>query len=110
MYPDATNSVDCFTQSCTEEEEFRKYWGAATFPASVRSSISPTPRRFCDLGNAARRECRMYKGGTGYGTGYHGYWVKTITQVNAHFGGWSDVEQFSAELHRWGMATCRTSH
>ena len=27
MYPDATNSVDCFTQSCTEEEEFRKYWG-----------------------------------------------------------------------------------
>ena len=27
IYPDATNSVDCFTQSCTEEEEFRKYWG-----------------------------------------------------------------------------------
>jgi len=21
MYPDATNSVDCFTQSCTEEEQ-----------------------------------------------------------------------------------------
>jgi cyclomaltodextrin glucanotransferase len=27
IYPDATNSVDCFTQTCTEEEEFRKYWG-----------------------------------------------------------------------------------
>jgi hypothetical protein len=27
IYPDATNSVDCFTQSCTEDEQFRKYWG-----------------------------------------------------------------------------------
>jgi cyclomaltodextrin glucanotransferase len=45
----------------------------------------------------------MYEGGTGYGTGYHGYWVQNYYQVNAHFGSWSDVEQFSAELHNRGM-------
>jgi hypothetical protein len=27
LFPDATNSVDCFTETCSEEEEFRKYWG-----------------------------------------------------------------------------------
>jgi glycosidase len=26
-YPSATNTVNCFVQSCTQEEEFRKYWG-----------------------------------------------------------------------------------
>jgi len=27
LFPNATNSIDCFTQTCSEEEEFRKYWG-----------------------------------------------------------------------------------
>lgn len=26
-YPDATNSVNCFVVSCTQETEFRSYWG-----------------------------------------------------------------------------------
>lgn len=26
-YPDATNSVDCFSVQCPEEEQWRKYWG-----------------------------------------------------------------------------------
>ena len=103
MYPDATNSVDCFTQSCTEEEEFRKYWGGDIPGISEKldylqrlgaSAIWVTP---------LAENVRMYEGGTGYGTGYHGYWVQNYYQVNAHFGGWSDVEQFSAELHNRGM-------
>ena len=104
MYPDATNSVDCFTQSCTEEEEFRKYWGGDIPGISEKldylqrlgaSAIWVTP---------LAENVRMYEGGTGYGTGYHGYWVQNYYQVNAHFGGWSDVEQFSAELHNQGDA------
>ena len=27
LFADATNSVDCFTEGCMQEEEFRKYWG-----------------------------------------------------------------------------------
>src|ERR1700752_1406241 len=27
QHPFATNSVNCFVESCTEEEEFRRYWG-----------------------------------------------------------------------------------
>jgi alpha-amylase len=44
-----------------------------------------------------------YEGGTGYGTGYHGYWVQNYYRVNAHFGSWSDVEQLSGNLHDNGM-------
>ena len=94
-YPDATNSVDCFTQSCTEEEEFRKYWGGDI------PGIEEKLDYLQHLGASAiwvtplAENVRMYKGGTGYGTGYHGYWVQNYYQVNAHFGGWSNVEQFS---------------
>jgi glycosidase len=49
----------------------------------------------------------MYEGGTGYGTGYHGYWVQNYYQVNAHFGSWSDVEELSAELHNVISRTLR---
>ena len=27
QYPSATNSINCFVQTCAQEEEFRKYWG-----------------------------------------------------------------------------------
>jgi len=76
MYPDATNSVDCFTQSCTEEEEFRKYWGGDIPGISEKldyvqrlgvSAIWVTP---------LAENVRMCEGGTGYSTGYHGYWVQ----------------------------------
>jgi cyclomaltodextrin glucanotransferase len=103
MYPDATNSVDCFTQSCTEEEEFRKYWGG-----DIRG-IEEKLDYIQHLGASAiwvtpmMENVRMYEGGTGYGTGYHGYWVQNYYQVNAHFGAWSDVEDFSAQLHNRGM-------
>jgi cyclomaltodextrin glucanotransferase len=26
-YPDATNSVDCFVEVCTQEQQWRSYWG-----------------------------------------------------------------------------------
>jgi cyclomaltodextrin glucanotransferase len=103
MYPDATNSIDCFTQTCTEEEEFRKYWGGDIRGIDERldylqhlgaSAIWVTP---------LAENVRMYEGGTGYGTGYHGYWVQNYYQVNAHFGSWSDVEELSAELHNRGI-------
>jgi cyclomaltodextrin glucanotransferase len=103
MYPDATNSVDCFAQSCTEEEEFRKYWGG-----DIRG-IEEKLDYIQHLGASAiwvtplAENVRMYEGGTGYGTGYHGYWVQNYYQVNAHFGSWSDVEEFSAQLHSRGM-------
>ena len=103
MYPDATNSVDCFTQGCTEEEEFRKYWGGDI--QGIIEKLGYLQR----LGASAiwvtplAENVRMYEGGTGYGTGYHGYWVQNYYQVNAHFGSWSDVEQFSTELHSHGM-------
>ena len=103
MYPDATNSVDCFTQSCTEEEEFRKYWGG-----DIRG-IEEKLDYLQHLGASAiwvtplAENVRMYEGGTGYGTGYHGYWVQNYYQVNAHFGSWSDVGDFSAQLHNRGM-------
>jgi alpha-amylase len=41
----------------------------------------------------------MYQGGTGYGTGYHGYWVQNYYRANPHFGAWADVEDFSEQLH-----------
>jgi len=103
LFPDATNSVDCFTQGCTEEEEFRKYWGGDI--QGIIEKLDYLER----LGASAiwvtplAENVRMYEGGTGYGTGYHGYWVQNYYQVNAHFGDWPDVESFSSELHNRGM-------
>jgi alpha-amylase len=42
---------------------------------------------------------RAYDPGTGYGTGYHGYWVQNYCRVNAPFGTWDDVDQLSHEMH-----------
>jgi alpha-amylase len=46
---------------------------------------------------------RAYVGGTGYGTGYHGYWVQNYYRVNAHFGNWEDVNHLSQQMHERGM-------
>jgi hypothetical protein len=95
--------VDCFTQTCSQEEEFRKYWGGDV--RGIDEKLDYIER----LGASAiwvtplAENVRMYEGGTGYGTGYHGYWVQNYYQVNPHFGGWTDVEDFSLQLHMRGM-------
>lgn len=102
-FPDATNSVDCFTNSCNTDEEFRKYWGGDLQGLQEKldyiqhlgaSAIWVTP---------LAENVPMYEGGTGYGTGYHGYWVQNYHQVNQHFGDWADVEGLSGDLHARGM-------
>lgn len=102
-YPSATNSVNCFVQSCTEEQQFRSYWGGDI------QGILQKLDYLEDLGMSAiwvtplMENVRAYVGGTGYGTGYHGYWVQNYYRVNAHFGSWDDVEQLSREMHNRGM-------
>lgn len=103
MYPDATNTVNCFVQSCTQEQEFRKYWGG-----DIQGVIQKLDY-LKDLGISAvwvtplMENVRAYVGGTGYGTGYHGYWVQNYYRVNAHFGDWADVNDLSREMHERGM-------
>lgn len=86
-----------------QEEEFRKYWGGDL--RGLEQKLEYLQR----LGASAiwvtplAENVRMYEGGTGYGTGYHGYWVQNYYQVNKHFGDWSDVETLSAQLHARGM-------
>jgi cyclomaltodextrin glucanotransferase len=76
LFPDATNSVDCFTNNCNTDEEFRKYWGGDL--RGLEEKLDYMQR----LGASAiwvtplAENVRMYEGGTGYGTGYHGYWVQ----------------------------------
>ena len=103
LFPDATNSVDCFANSCNTEEEFRKYWGGDLQGLQEKldyiqhlgaSAIWVTP---------LAENVPMYEGGTGYGTGYHGYWVQNYYQVNQHFGDWANVEDLSGDLHARGM-------
>jgi glycosidase len=103
LFPDANNPVDCFTGSCSTEEEFRKYWGGDI--RGIGEKLGYLQR----LGASAiwvtplAENVPMYEGGTGYGTGYHGYWVQNYYQVNPHFGSWQDVENFSGELGSRGM-------
>jgi cyclomaltodextrin glucanotransferase len=102
-YPSATNTIDCFVRACNQEEEFRKYWGG-----DIQGIIQKLDY-LEDLGISAiwvtplMENVRAYVGGTGYGTGYHGYWVQNYYRVNAHFGDWDDVSQLSREMHAKGM-------
>ncbi len=103
QYPDATNAVNCFVEDCDDEIEFRKYWGGDI--AGVIQKLD----YLNDLGVSAvwltplMENVRAYQGGTGYGTGYHGYWVQNYYRVNAHFGDWNDVTQLSDRLHSRGL-------
>ncbi len=103
QYPDATNSINCFVEGCSQDEEFRKYWGG-----DIQGIIQKTDY-LNDLGISAlwvtplMENVRAYVGGTGYGTGYHGYWVQNYYRVNEHFGSWPDVNQLSEQLHLNGM-------
>ncbi len=102
QYPDATNTVDCFVETCTEEVEFRKYWGG-----DIQGVIQKLDY-LNNLGVSAlwvtplMENVRAYDA-NGYGTGYHGYWVQNYYRVNEHFGNWSEVNQLSDRLHDRGM-------
>jgi cyclomaltodextrin glucanotransferase len=102
-YPSATNNINCFVESCTEDEQFRKYWGG-----DIQGIIQKLDY-LEDLGVSAvwvaplMENVRAYVGGTGYGTGYHGYWVQNYYRVNAHFGSWDDVNDLGRKLHARGM-------
>lgn len=102
-YPSATNSVNCFVESCTQDEQFRKYWGG-----DIKGVIQKLDY-MKDLGISAiwltplMENVRAYIGGTGYGTGYHGYWVQNYYRVNAHFGDLADVNELSRQMHEHGM-------
>ncbi len=102
-HPFATNSVNCFVQSCTQQEQFRRYWGG-----DIQGIIQKLDY-LKDLGISAvwvtplMENVRAYVPKTGYGTGYHGYWVQNYFRVNEHFGSWSDVNQLSDEMHARGM-------
>jgi glycosidase len=102
-YPNATNRIDCFTHACTQEEQFRRYWGGDI--QGIIQRVDYLKR----LGISAvwisplMENVRAYVSGTGYGTGYHGYWVQNYYRVNAHFGDWQDVNELSQALHARGM-------
>jgi cyclomaltodextrin glucanotransferase len=102
-YPDATNSVNCFVVLCTQEQEFRSYWGG-----DIQGILQKTDY-LSHLGVSAvwvaplMENVRDYGAGKGYGTGYHGYWIQNYYRVNAHFGSWADVNTLSRTLHAKGM-------
>ena len=102
-HPFATNSVNCFVESCTQEQQFRRYWGG-----DIQGIVDKLDY-LKDLGISAiwvtplMENVRAYVPKTGYGTGYHGYWVQNYYRVNAHFGDWNDVSQLSQEMHARGM-------
>jgi cyclomaltodextrin glucanotransferase len=102
-YPDATNSFDCFSVQCPEEEQWRKYWGGDI--AGLEEKLGYLDH----LGVSAvwvtplMENVRAYEGGTGYGTGYHGYWVQNYDRPSAHFGDWDDVRSLSSQLNAHSM-------
>jgi glycosidase len=103
QYPDATNSVNCFVVSCTQETEFRSYWGGDI------QGILQKMDYLNDLGVSAiwvtplMENVRAYVPDKGYGTGYHGYWIQNYYRVNAHFGSWNDVNDLTDAMHARGM-------
>jgi glycosidase len=102
-HPDATNSVNCFVAACAQERQWRSYWGGDI--EGIVQKLGYLER----LGVSAlwvtplMENVRAYEGGTGYGTGYHGYWVQNYDRVNAHFGDWEDVRRLGRELEARGM-------
>jgi glycosidase len=103
-YPSATNTVNCFVQSCTQEEEFRKYWGG-----DIQGIVQKLDYLH-DLGVSAiwvtplMENVRAYVGGTGYGTGYHGYWVQNYYRVKL----WAQSTDFG-QVNRTKKATSSTT-
>jgi glycosidase len=102
-YPNATNRIDCFTHACTQDEEFRRYWGGDIQGIIQRADYLKRLGISAVWVSPLMENVRAYVPGTGYGTGYHGYWVQNYYRVNAHFGDWQDVNELSRELHARGM-------
>ena len=81
-YPSATNDVNCFVHSCEAEQQFRSYWGG-----DIKGIIQKLDY-LNDLGISAlwitplMENVRAYVPKTGYGTGYHGYWIQNYYRVN----------------------------
>jgi cyclomaltodextrin glucanotransferase len=102
-YPSATNALNCFLHPCEAEQQFRSYWGG-----DIKGIIQRLDY-LNDLGVSAlwitplMENVRAYVPDTGYGTGYHGYWIQNYYRVNAHFGDWDDVNDLSREMHARGM-------
>ena len=103
QYPNATNSVNCFTGNCDTEVEYRSFWGV-DIPGFIQKLDY-----LKDMGIGAVWLAPMFEGvrdygtGIGYGTDYHGYWVINYDRVNPHFGTWEQVRQLSDALHHHGM-------
>lgn len=103
QYPDATNSVNCFTGNCDTEVEYRSFWGGDILGFIQKLDYLK------DMGIGAVWLTPMYEGvrdyktGIGYGTDYHGYWVTNYDRVNPHFGTWDQVRQLGQALHEHGM-------
>ena len=103
QYPNATNSVNCFTGNCDTEVEYRSFWGGDILGFIQKLDYLK------DMGIGAVWLTPMYEGvrdygtGIGYGTDYHGYWVTNYDRVNPHFGTWDQVRQLSKALHEHGM-------
>ncbi len=102
-HPFANNNVNCFAIFCDQDEQYRKYWGG-----DIQGIIQKLDY-LNDLGISAlwvtplMENVRAYVPSTGYGTGYHGYWVQNYYRVNEHFGSWADVNDLSQQLHAKGM-------
>ncbi|MET3105580.1 cyclomaltodextrin glucanotransferase [Oxalobacteraceae bacterium GrIS 2.11] len=102
QYPDASNPVNCFQAACETEQEFRSYWGG-----NVQGVIQKLDYLH-KVGISAVWLGPMMQNVPGYdpegwGTGYHGYWVDNVYNVNPYFGQWSDIDQLSSALHQHGM-------
>ena len=103
QYPNATNSVNCFTGDCDTEVEYRSFWGGDILGFIQKLDYLK------DMGIGAVWLTPMYEGvrdygtGIGYGADYHGYWVINYDRVNPHFGTWDQIRQLGKALHEHGM-------
>ena len=102
-YPDSTNSVNCFEVLCPAEEQWRKYWGGDIAGLEEKLDYLHRLGVFAVWVTPLMENVRAYEGGTGYGTGYHGYWVQNYDRPSAHFGTWDDVSSLSEQLNARSM-------
>ncbi len=102
-HPFATNTKNCFVVKCEENQEYRRYWGG-----DIQGVLEKLDY-LKNLGVSAlwisplMENVRAYVPKTGYGTGYHGYWIQNYYRVNEHFGSWEEVNELSRQMHAKGM-------
>jgi cyclomaltodextrin glucanotransferase len=100
QYPDATNKIDCFSNACDSNAEWRKYWGGDIQGITEKIDYLKKMGIGAVWVTPLMENVRAYVPKTGWGTGYHGYWVQNYDRVNRHFGSWGDVNAFAAALHK----------